>query len=256
MALSLPPWQMSRSGSDVWGNCHLFHSFKLKIWGTRFWQPFSFSTIILNKFSDPQSSWKQVLSFIYLSFCRHTLSFCGWDVHTYFSHSRRYVWRAWEGVADIGVGEEANIFFIGTFWGWGDGSSRGEQYERCNQREGGGGEVIVRIFLTNSRLLVDATWKHSATYYSMLECFYFCPELPLGNHSAQCTSFWLGFWPPLDFSHKNNNFPLNKKKIDIFSQSFKSSSTILLPGTSPVIAHKIQIVCNNFLFIYQQEFST
>ena len=115
MALSLPPWQMSRSGSDVSGNCHLFHSFKLKIWGTRFWQPFSFSTIILNKFSDPQSSWKQVLSFIYLSFCRHTLSFCGWDVHTYFSHSRRYVWRAWEGVADIGVGEEANIFLLGLF---------------------------------------------------------------------------------------------------------------------------------------------
>ena len=127
----------------------------------------------------------------------------------------------------------SQYIFIGTFWGWGDGSSRGEQYERCNQQEGGGGEVIVRIFLTNSRLLVDATWKHSATYYSMLECFYFCPELPLGNHSAQCTSFWLGFWPPLDFSYTNNNFPLNKKKIDIFSQSFKSSSTILLPGTSP-----------------------
>ena len=157
--------------------------------------------------------------------------FCGWDLHTYFSLSRRYVWTAWEGVADKGVRE---YIFIGTFWGWGDGSSRGEQYERCNQQEGGGGEVIVRIFLTNSRLLVDATWKHSATYYSMLECFYFCPELPVGNHSAQCTSFWLGFWPPLDFSHNHEvqicHFPLNKKKIDIFSQS---SSNILLPGTSP-----------------------
>ena len=157
--------------------------------------------------------------------------FCGWEVLTYF-HIQGDMWEQLErGVADIGVGEEANKFLLGLFEG---GRSRGEQYERCNQQEGGGGEVIVRIFLTNSRLLVDATWKHSVTYYSMLECFYFCPELPLGNHSAQCTSFWLGFWPPLDFSHNHEvqicHFPLNKKKIDIFSQS---SSNILLPGTSP-----------------------
>ena len=186
-----------------------------------------------SQFSDPLSSSKPVFS-LYLSFCPYTLSFLWLRLAYIFFTSKAIsvnTWPAWEGVADKGVGEEANKFLLGLFEG---GRSRGEQYERCNQQEGGGGEVIVRIFLTNSRLLVDATWKHSATYYSMLECFYFCPELPVGNHSAQCTSFWLGFWPPLDFSHNHEvqicHFPLNKKKIDIFSQS---SSNILLPGTSP-----------------------
>ena len=145
--------------------------------------------------------------------------FCDWEVLTYF-HIQGDMWEQLErGVADIGVGEEANIFLLGLFEG---GRSWGEQYERCNQQEGGGGEVIVKsssqtvdCLLTLLESTVQRTTPCWSVSISVLSSLW---ETILRSVLASGLVFGL----LNDFSHKTwgtnsdfpiiSNFPLNKKR--------------------------------------------